>query len=497
MKTKDNSLYQGLTLSLLLLLVTSCSPSPSPGNQSKFNVLFIAVDDLNDWTGFLNGHPQAVTPNMDRLARQGMVFERAYCAAPVCNPSRVALMTGYRPSTSGIYGNNDFMREADLLKDALTIPQWFSKHGYHTMARGKIFHHANGKWADTISWNDWQKNEGRSMTIHPALTDSTLVNGMPYNTRHQRALDWGPMQIDVNETSDFKTAKWAAHILQEKHDKPFFLACGIFRPHLPWYVPHKYFDSLAKSNIEVPAINEADLEDLSPFGKQISEGLNVDGDYQRIKGYGLQEAAVQGYLVSIRYADDCVGEVLSALEKSAYKDKTIVVLWGDHGWHLGEKLHYRKFVLWEESTRVPLIIYVPGLTNGERCSQPVNLIDLYPTLLDLCGLPENTNNEGRSIVPLLKNAEATWDFPSITTMGPNRHAVRTKQWRYIQYDDGSEELYDHHKDSLEWINLANKTEYKTTINELSRWLPSVNTLPVSGGLDIKGQFRGEQDREKL
>jgi arylsulfatase A-like enzyme len=439
--------------------------------QKPYNVLFIAIDDLNDWTGFLGGHPQTLTPHMDKLADEGVVFEKAYCAAPVCNPSRAALLTGYRPSTTGVYGNEHFMRGSAVLQNARTIPQYFSDHGYFTTARGKIFHSANGKWADTASWNQFVKTVGEYGTPHKQ--PGMMASGIPKGEVDAN-FDWGPTDAKFEETQDYLTAHWAADQFEKDFDKPFFIGCGIFRPHLVWQVPKQFFDKFPEEKMILPEVNESDYDDIP------ASALKPDRNYFATKKYGKQQAAIQAYLACINYADACVGVVLDALAKSKYADNTIVVLWGDHGWHLGEKLRYKKFTLWEEACRMPLIIKVPGVTKGQaRCTSPVSLLDLYPTLVELCGLPANPANEGKSIVPLLKNSSFVWDIPVVTTMGFNRHSVRNSKWRYTQYEDGAEELYNHETDPMEWTNLAKNPEFTKVKTELAAYLPITNAPAVA------------------
>lgn len=449
--------------------------------EQPYNVLFIAVDDLNDWIGPYGGHPQAVTPNLDKLAKNAVTFTNAQCAASVCNPSRAALMTGVRPSTSGVYQNNHLFRNSQVLKDALTIPQYFSDNGYFTTAKGKIFHHPQGIWGDEESWDVHVKTSGKGMNKHKDQTADMLANGMPYANTHQKGMDWGVIEnITTEESSDYQSALWATQELEKKHSKPFFIACGIFRPHLPWFLPQKYYDKFKLEDIQLPEIKEDDLNDIPPVGKRMSGGLDAKNDYQRIKKYKKQKEAVRAYLASTMYADECVGMILDALENSPYKDNTIVVLFGDHGWHLGEKLHYRKYVLWEESCRVPFIMKVPGLGEGgaQKCARPVNLLDIYPTLVDLCGLPAKKELEGRSIATLIENTNAKWEYPSLTTMGENRHSIRSERYRYIRYEDGTEELYDHKNDPMEWTNLAKDKKYKKVISNLAKWVPKVNTPAI-------------------
>jgi arylsulfatase A-like enzyme len=456
------------------LSILSCHAGELKPNQNEkkhtYNVLFIAIDDLNDWTGFAGGHPQTQTPNMDKLAQQGVVFENAYCAASVCNPSRAALMSGYLPSTTGVYGNSTQMRDSEVLRNALTIPQWFSKYGYFTTARGKIFHSANGEKADTISWDKWEKTIGGYGSVKKQ--EGFMANGIPDGEADEN-FDWGPTDAVFEDTQDYLTANWAAEQLQKDYDKPFFLACGIFRPHLKWHVPQEFFEKFPEDEMILPEINENDYDDIP------ASALGPSKNYYATKKYKKQQAAIQAYLACINYADACVGVVLDALAQSKYAENTIVVLWGDHGWHLGEKLRYKKFTLWEEACKMPLIIKVPGVTKeGARCSSPVSLMDLYPTLLELCELPENIENEGNSIVPLLRNVHSDWDKPALTTLGFNRHSLRNKKWRYTRYQDGAEELYDHDNDPLEWINLANDPQYNAVKMELAKYFPEINTPEV-------------------
>ena len=425
--------------------------------EAKPNVLFIAVDDLNDWIGCLGGHPDARTPNIDRLAARGVLFTRAYCAAPACNPSRVALMTGIRPSTSGVYHNSNPWRPA--LPKAVTIPQHFMAHGYAALGGGKIYH---GRYPDKASWNSYFK---KGADPKPAKVPA---NGIP-RTAH---FDWGPVDATDEEMNDTKVTSWAIETLKKKHDKPFFLACGIFRPHLPWYVPRKYFDMFPLDSITLPRVKDGDLDDVPPPGRRIAR---PEGDHRKVTESNNWRRAVQGYLASIAFADVQVGRLIDALDASDYAKNTVVVLWGDHGWHLGEKRHWRKFTLWEEATRAPLLFVAPGVTKAAgRSGRTVDFVDVYPTLAELCGLPPRKELEGRSLVPLLRDPSAAWDRPALTTHGRNNHSVRTERWRFIRYADGSEELYDHDADPMEWTNLAGNTDFAGVKEKLAAHLPKVN-----------------------
>ena len=460
---------------LCSLLQTACiskEEAPQP-----YNVLFIAIDDLNDWTGFLGGHPQALTPNLDRLAQQSLIFERAYCAVPACNPSRVAIMTGMHAHTTGIYRNHHYMWDSPVIQDqATTLPKYFGQHGYYTAAKGKLFHGQRNKWAEADQWENYLLPNGDMMENHPEKSDTQLACGMPASQPRHQNFDWGTLEgVKVEETNDYSTAQFIAEELSKEHQRPFFLGAGLFRPHMPWYLPPGYLEQFPLENIQLPLIEEEDLNDIPPIGKEISQGLKPQSDYQRLKQYGKMKEAVRAYLASIKYADDCLGQILDALEASPYWERTIVVLWGDHGWHFGEKLHYRKFALWEESNRVPLLIRVPGSkSQGVRCERVVSLVDLYPTLTDLCGLPSNPSNQGQSLLPLLENPAAKWDKPALSTMGYMRHTLRSEQYRYIRYEDGAEELYDHEEDPQEWKNLAGQEEYSTLLTQFRNRLPKIN-----------------------
>jgi arylsulfatase A-like enzyme len=420
------------------------------------NVLFIAVDDLNDWNEPLGGYPGVKTPHLTRLAKQGMLFTRAYCSAPACNPSRASLMTGIRPSTSGVYRNNQSWRPA--LPNAVTLSQHFMANGYRVEGGGKIFH---GRYRDAASWHEYFKRPT------DPLPRKTPVNGIA-NTRH---FDWGPVHVADDKMSDARVTDWALSFLSRESDQPFFLAVGLFRPHLPWYVPKEYFDAYPLDKITLPTVLKNDLDDVPAPGRKMA-GLR---DHRKVTRTDNWHKAVQGYLASITFADAQIGRLLDALEKSPHAKNTVIVLWSDHGWHLGEKQHWRKFALWEEATRVTLLITAPRITQpGSRCGRTVSLLDVYPTLCELCGLPTRPELEGRSLMPLLRDPQSSWDRPIVTTHGRGNHAVRSERYRYIGYADGSEELYDHQDDPLEWKNLAEDGGFASVRKELAEYLPKIN-----------------------
>ena len=436
------------------------------------NVLFIAVDDLRDWVGHLGGHPQATTPNIDRLAASGVSFTRAYCSAPLCNPSRISLLTGIAPSRSGVYGNGEKLR--DKLPNAVTLMQHFRASGYSARGAGKLFH--GSRAYDEDSWDGYFR-PANSKKLRRIKHDSSLPKSA--------WVPWGPLACSDDEMFDGKNANWIIAELKKPQGKPFFLAYGLTKPHLTWEVPQKYFDLHPIDGIELPVVKKGDLDDVPPFGQKLAREVydpsgeknfaTRGGDHQNVIDNGQWRKAVQAYLATISFADAQIGRVLDALDKGEHADNTVIVLWGDHGWHLGEKEHWRKHALWDVSTRTPLIISVPdGVTKGQLCHRPVSLIDLYPTLVDLCGLPERDGLDGQSLKPLLRNPGQEWDRPVVMTYGSGNHAVQTQRWRYIRYADGGKELYDHARDPNEWKNLASLSQYKSTIEELKMHLPERN-----------------------
>lgn len=447
------------------------------------NVLFIAVDDLNDWIGALGGHPQASTPNIDKLLSRGVLFTHAYCAAPACNPSRAALMTGIRPSTSGVYLNSHPWRKS--LPNAVTLPQNFMKAGYTAMGSGKIYH---GSFPDPPSWDEYFPSKTKQKPNDP-LPPNRPINGIP-KTAH---FDWGPVDASDADMGDAQVADWVIGQLKKEHAKPFFLACGMYRPHLPWFVPRKYFDKFPLEDIRLPKTLADDLEDVPPAGVKMAR---PQGDHAKVVKHNQWKHAVQGYLASIAFTDAQLGRVLEAFDRSPHAKNTIIVFWTDHGWHLGEKHHWRKFALWEEATRTPLMIAAPGVTQpNSRCEHPVSLLDIYPTLIDLCALPDNNRLEGVTLRLLLEEPETkNWDRPALTTHGRNNHALRSLRYRYIRYADGGEELYDHTTDPHEWKNLAADPTLAKIKQKFIEQLPKTNVPePKRAG---KGKQQNRKQRRK-
>lgn len=459
-------------LAILLLL---CVPAFAANPPARPNVLFIAVDDLRDWVGYFGHNPQSKTPNYDRLSRMGTSFTRAYCASPVCNPSRTALMSGLRPSTSSVYENNVDFRP--IIPPAKMLTTAFREAGYHVHGAGKIYHEAYRRREE---WDDYLEKERGDP--RPAADRSEGVGGIKF----------APLDCRDDELSDWGIADYGIASLQRKHDKPFFLAVGFHKPHMPWNVPRKWFDLFPLESIKLPPYLENDLDDLPPAAVRMA---HPETDHVPMQKSGRWKEAIQAYLATIAYCDMNLGRLLDALEKSAYRDNTIICLWGDHGWHLGEKHHWRKFALWEEATKAPFMWVVPGVTKPDTiCERTVDFMSIFPTLTDLCGIPTPAHNEGVSIRRLLADPKASWDLPALTTYRFNNHTVRSEGWRYIRYANGDEELYDETRDPNEWTNLAAKPEFAARKTELAKSLPRTNA-PDSSDRAPKDQ-RQEKKRKK-
>jgi arylsulfatase A-like enzyme len=437
----------------------------------KPNVLFIAIDDLNDWVGPLGGHPQVKTPNLDRLAVRGTTFTNAHCQAPLCNPSRTSLLTGLRPSTTGVYALAPWFRTSEKLKDHATLFQWFHKNGYTTLTGGKIFHGGYppkaGRPSEVDEW-------GPAGTIQPRPKAKFVQTPDPI-----ALMDWGAFPDRDENCFDFDIATWAVNQLKTPPKGPFFLAVGFQHPHVPCYAPRKWFDLYAEDKLILPEIKADDRDDLPRFASYLHWKL-PEPRLKWLEANKQWKPLVRAYLASISFVDAQVGRVLDALAASGLEKNMIVVLWSDHGWHLGEKGITGKNTLWERSTRVPLIFAGPGIAAHAKCAWPAELLDLYPTLLDLCALPANQLNEGVSLVPQLKDAKSARERPAITTHNPGNHSVRTEHWRYIRYADGSEELYDEVNDPHEWHNIAGDPKRAALKKQLARWLPATSAKPLPG-----------------
>ena len=440
--------------------------SPHAHAADRPNVLFIVLDDLNGWVGHLGGHPQARTPNIDRLAAAGLAFTSAYAPAPACNPARAAVMSGLRPFESGLYWNEQDWTRALGVETTLTAR--FISAGYGVFGAGKIFHDSifrDGEWTEHFLPPE------RALAAAPGARDEG-VGGIRFR----------PVANPPQDLPDYATVSWSIAKLQQRHDRPFFLAVGLTKPHMPWAVPQRYFDRFPLASIELPPHLDGDLDDVPA----VARPPRAARDHERILRSGRWKEAVQAYLAATAFADEQVGRLLDALEASPHHDDTIVVLWGDNGFHLGEKGRWRKFTLWEEATRVPLVWVVPGVTRpGGVSPRAVDLSSLYPTLCELAGIERPEQVRTPSLVPLLRSPEAAWEHPALMTLEPGSSAVRFDRWRYIRYADGSEELYDHASDPNEWRNLAAQPTLAGTRASLAKRLPQAYATPVAvtGGRD--------------
>ncbi len=461
-------------LKTILFAAFLCGITTLAKGAEQPNVLFIAIDDLNHWVGHLGRHPQTKTPNIDRLAQQGTTFTRAYCTAPACNPSRASLMSGQRPSTTGCYLNSQNWRPG-ISEDKLLNTQ-FARAGYRVYGAGKIYHGAGDRGGD---WDDYFPGKGETRR-HPDARDNG-VGGIQFY----------PLANTDEEMPDYGVVSYGLKKLNEKSDKPFFLAVGLVKPHMPFSVPKKWFDMFPLDAIQLPPHREDDLSDVPPAGVKMA---GPDGDHAKIVASGRWKEAVQAYLATIAFCDSQVGRLLDGLEKSPQRDNTIVCLWSDHGWSLGEKSHWRKFALWEEPTRTVFVWKVPGVTKpGTVCSRTVDYVSLYPTLCELTGLPRPNHLDGQSIVPLLKDPQSPWDLPAITTHGYKNHTVRTEGWRYIRYANGDEELYDETADPLEYKNLAASSAYAAQKMELAKLLPKRDAENLPGAPGGGGKKKANAD----
>lgn len=442
----------------------------------KPNVLLVSVDDMNDWAACLRGYPGVSTPNIDGLAARGALFSDTHCASPLCNPSRTALLTGLRPSTSGIYNNDQYWRPA--LPDVATMPVWFRRNGYHAAGAGKVFHHVAG-FNPPDQWDEFQLQEFddpwyRRAEWYPWNKRVPAPKGHPFNGLKDfpGEFDWGVLERSEDQYGDQKAVRFAESFLKRKQEKPFFLAVGMWHPHIPLFSPQSYWDLYPESKVRLPDAPSNDLDDVPAAAKRFAAARRAE--LERIVKEGKHREFVRAYLAAISFADALVGRVLNALERSPHAGNTIVVFWSDNGWHLGEKQHVHKSTLWQRSTHVPMIIAGPGVRSaGTERRQPVNLLDLYPTLVEICGLERNPRLEGTSLVPLLRDPKAKRQ-PTVSTFMPGNHAVIGEKWRYIVYSDGSEELYDRMADPNEFNNLAGEAKYAEVKRTLAAHAPKTS-----------------------
>jgi len=476
-----------------LTVFTACQDKQKD-TQDKPDVLYIMIDDMNDWVSCLGDRHGVHTPNLDNLASKGILFSNAHCSAPASAPSRASTITGVSPSTSGVYVNQHDWRESPVLDTVKTIPEYFKDIGYTAKGAGKLFHALC--WIQTsygidqndpAIWDEYYPSKHRSLpeTVFPesAQEDSegtitwTPLAAPETENRPSWFFDYGALGEDEN-MADYKVIDWAIEQLNKDHDQPLFLGVGIYRPHLPWFAPQEYFDQYPLEEIELPKVKENDLDDVSEVS------LNwVRKNWQDwVVKNDQWKKAVQAYKASMTFADAMLGRLIDGLKESGRFDNTIIVLTSDHGMHLGEKEHWEKFTLWERSTRVPLIFVAPNIEENAVSNEPASLLDIFPTLVDLTNQESfdqlEGQLEGESLLPLLMDPESTREKPAITTWQYGNHAIRDNRWRYIHYNNGDEELYDHRNDPNEFNNLAKDPDYRHIMDSLKKWLPEKNAEPL-------------------
>ena len=457
--------------------------------SSPPNILFISIDDLNNWVGYLGGHPQVKTPHMDRLAKRGVAFTDAHCTTPICKPSRTAILTGLSETKTGVFQNgNDFDRSSYTL-----LPQHFAKHGYQTFGTGKLHHSkSNHKFFQSAfnpeqRWSPFDKKEVRysskeqaskstSTPQHvlqngPGNRDYTLpFNGMPSERSPKDAdaesFDWASFDLPDNAFGDGQITQWAIEQLKgHSPEKPFFMGVGYYRPHIPLYAPKEYFDLYPLDSLQLPEVKQGDLDDVPPLGQERARSAVTAGTHALVQAHSQWKQAVQAYLACVSFIDAQVGQLLDYLQESPHADNTIIVLFSDHGWHLGEKQAWGKFSGWIHSTHVPLIIAPVGATEMPNCKETVSLLDLFPTLVEMAGIP-SPELDGMSLVPLLENPTQSSERVVQTWIGKGTYSLINKEWHLIHYEDGEEELYNRKLDPLEFNNLAKKEGHAEVIQHL-------------------------------
>ncbi len=452
----------GLLVGCLLAGCMQGSHAADVSDGSKPNIVFIAIDDLNDWIGCLGGHPDAKTPCIDRLAQRGLLFRNAHCQVPVCMASRVSVFSGKLASTTGCYEFNAEFHEAPTLVDSVPIPMLFKQNGYLTLGGGKLLH------------------SGFKGRIAGSFDVALKTGGNPTPTERLnwpvKVWDYGAFPERDEEMGDYQLAQQAARYLSDKHAEPFFIACGFHRPHVPLHVPQKWFDLFDRNQLKLPQVPLEDMDDIP--ASDITRQQAIAPSHAEVLKADKWRDFVHAYMACISFVDHCVGVVADAALHGPNKENTIVVLWSDHGFHLGEKQHWAKRTLWAESTRTPLIFAGMDIAAGRVCDASVGLIDIYPTLTQIADLPTPAGLDGKSLLPLIVDPKIPWDSSAISTWLPNNHSVVNQHWRYIRYADGAEELYDHRNDAEEFRNLASVAEYAEIKKQLAQRLPQVNVPAV-------------------
>ncbi len=468
---------------LITLVVASFLFASSASATDRPNVIFFAVDDMCDWVGAM-GHAQAVTPNMDSLARSGVMFTNAHAPGVYCAPSRSAIFTGQYASTTGCYGIEVYHHDHP---EIVPLQMAFHRSGYATFGAGKLFHHREG-YLDRRGWDEFfvrkalLKRKGWRIESWPMAEDERDVpfpNPFPasiYNRGKQVTgglfLEWGSIpNAREEEMADTRRVNYACDVLRRKHDKPFFMAVGLYSPHFPNYAPKKYFDLYDADKIKPPPYKDDDLEDLPPKVRRRKENRKRQHHDKLVKLDAVEDA-IHGYLACVSYADAMLGRVLKTLRESAYANNTVIVLWSDHGYHHGEKGDWGKHTLWERTSNVPFIWSGPGMARGAKIDATVSLIDMYPTLVEQCGLKPANNLEGESLASVLADPSTAKDRDVyLPYLDPGGYAIINKKWRYIHYSDNTEELYDVSRDPNEWNNIADRPKFVAIKRQLRASAP--------------------------
>jgi arylsulfatase A-like enzyme len=459
---------------LSCLLVFIASAHLAPAADKRPDIVFIIVDDLNDWVGCLGGHPDAKSPHIDALAASGMLFSQAYCNSPQCRPSRTSLNHGIYPFNTGTYFNARGKTEKKI--ETPTMQQFFMDGGYRVASGGKVFHGNPGKVGDSLF--------GRPRDPKPP-------EGKDNFNALKAPNDGYALDTTDEKMGDYKVSQWANEQWNTVTEKPLFMSVGFYRPHRPLQVPKPWFELFPLDSIRRPTEPQGvdDWDDLPEFARKLArthahkpmhKGLS---DHEYIVASKQWDVTIRAYQASIAFVDRQIGRFLESLQTNPRGRETFVMLVSDHGWHLGEKKHWCKGAIWEQTTHIPFIVRGPGVKVGSTCTQPISLIDVYPSLVDLAGMDVPDWLDGKSMKPQLAEP-ATRRSPAISSYGEGNTSIRTERWRYIRYEDGSEELYDHRVDPDEWTNLANQPEHAKTVRRLANKIPA-NQHP---GLKVQDWF---------
>ncbi|VGO12797.1 Choline-sulfatase [Pontiella desulfatans] len=470
----------------------------SGANAKAPNVLFFSLDDMNDWVGAM-GYAQAVTPNMDRLAKNGVNFLNAHAAGVFCAPSRSAIFTGRHASTTGCYTTQVYFHNHPEINPLHKV---LHDGGYATYGAGKLFHHPAGfidqrGWTEYFFRTDAQRKAGWNINTWN-VDDPILPDPYPnsvYNQDREPAnkffMEWGKIKNeDEEKMADTLRTEWACALLRQKHDQPIFVGVGLYATHFPNYAPEKYFDLYDPGKIELPPYRADDLDDLPPAVKKAKTGRSEI--HKRLEALDAVDDAIHGYLACISYQDAMLGRLLEAIESGPNAGNTIVVLWSDQGYHHGEKFDWGKHTLWERTSNVPFIWAGPGIFKGADVEATVSLMDMFPTLTELCGIKDGQARDGTSLAPILADPSTAKDREVLLPgMKPEEYAIINRNWRYIRYADGTEELYNTRQDPNEWNNLANNPEFKELKTQLAASAPQAFAEPGMIGDELKLVTEGD------